>query len=336
MSNKINISLLFNMINEIYYTFLAGWCAESAGARLEFRNERFSKKLVEQALHMTCESTTGIYPGQITDDSEMEIALLSALLEGKNKEYFPLDIIAKKYIEWFHSKPFDIGQTTTLALLSSNSAEDMLNNSYELNSESESNGSLMRCIPLAIFGINKEPEQIMIISALESELTHPNKLVGEITGLYCVIIAHLLRHKIKNKPINIDVLLRKISKLVTNQKIHLWIDSALKLTNLENYNAIKSNGHVKHAFIFVMYFLKNINNYTYKKAITEVIQCGGDTDTNAKIVGNLFGAYYGDCVPKYMYDIVLKFDCTSVDNVYFKRPYSCSIQYALSLIETIK
>ena len=48
------------MIKEIYYTFLAGWCAEAAGGRLEFRRERFTKKVVDQALHMTGESTSGI------------------------------------------------------------------------------------------------------------------------------------------------------------------------------------------------------------------------------------------------------------------------------------
>jgi ADP-ribosyl-[dinitrogen reductase] hydrolase len=323
------------MINEIYYTFLAGWCAEAAGARLEFRHERFSKKLVEQALHMICESTSGIYPGQITDNSEMEIALLGALLESSNEEYFPIELVAKKYTEWYKSNPFDVGQTITFALLSANNAEDMLNNAYEYNNDSESNGSLMRCIPLAIFGINREPEQVMQLVSLESELTHPNKLVGEVSGLYCVIIAHILRHKIKNKPINIDRLLDMVSKLSTNQKVKLWIDSAYKLTNLNNYDSIKNEGHVKHSFIFVIYFLRNINNYTYEQAISEVIQCGGDTATNAKIVGNLFGAYYGDCVPNYMYDVVLNFDCTEVDNIYFKRPYICSIKYALSLIETI-
>ena len=323
------------MINEIYYIFLAGWCAEAAGARLEFRNERFSKKTVELALHMRGESTSGIYPGQITDDSEMEIALLSALLESINDEYFPIELIATKYIEWYNSKPFDVGQTITFALLSSNNAEDMLNNANEYNTNSESNGSLMRCIPLAIFGINIEPKQLMYLVSLESVLTHPNKLVGEITGLYCVIISYILKAKIKHKPINIDMILDIVSKLITHQKIDLWFDSAYKLKNLTRYDAIKHEGHVKHAFIFVIYFLRNINNYTYEQAITEVIQCGGDTDTNAKIVGNLFGAYYGDCVPKYMYDIVLNFDCTEVDNIYFKRPYNCSINYAISLIKKI-
>ena len=30
-------------MNYIYYTFLAGWCADAAGARLEFRKRRFTE-----------------------------------------------------------------------------------------------------------------------------------------------------------------------------------------------------------------------------------------------------------------------------------------------------
>ena len=57
----------------IYYTFLAGWCAESAGARLEFRKCLFSESEVNNAMHMTGQNTSGVEPGQLTDDSEMEL-----------------------------------------------------------------------------------------------------------------------------------------------------------------------------------------------------------------------------------------------------------------------
>lgn len=316
----------------IYYTFLAGWCAESAGARLEFRKKRFSKLEVSNAMHMIGETTSGIYPGQITDDSEMEICLLTALIEGKNDEYFPLERIAEKYIEWYKSEPFDVGQTTTFALLDANCASDVLTNAYEYNQDSESNGSLMRCIPLAIFGINKDDETIMNMAALESELTHPNNIVVEITKIYCVIIANILRKKLNNSEINIEQLLLLVCKLTENKKIFEWFDIGSKLTNINEYDCIKNEGHVKHAFIFVIYFLNNINKYTYEQAISEVIQCGGDTDTNAKIIGNLFGAYYGNCVPSYMSDIVLNFDYTKVDNSFFKRPVKYNIKYAQYLL----
>jgi len=64
------------------------------------------------------------------------------------------------------------------------------------------------------------------------------------------------------------------------------------------------------------------------------VSLGGDTDTNAKIVGNLFGAYYGDCVPKYMSDPVLNFDCTKATGIY-KRPKKYGIKNAIKLVEKI-
>ena len=47
-------------MNYIYYTFLAGWCADAAGARLEFRKRRFTEIEANEALHMTGQNTSGI------------------------------------------------------------------------------------------------------------------------------------------------------------------------------------------------------------------------------------------------------------------------------------
>jgi ADP-ribosylglycohydrolase len=161
---------------------------------------------------------------------------------------------------------------------------------------------------------------------MESELTHPNKLVGEITGIYCVIIADILR----NKNVNI---LSEVPNYIQNDKILQWFQLALKLENLETYDCVVNEGHVKHAFVFVIYFLRHIHEYTFERAIIEVLQCGGDTDTNAKIVGNLFGAFYGDCVPSYLSDAVLQFDCTTVESKFYKRPFQCSVKYAIELLQ---
>jgi ADP-ribosyl-[dinitrogen reductase] hydrolase len=317
------------MDSNIYYTFLAGWCAESAGARIEFCKKRFNETEVYDAMHMVGQNTSGVQVGQITDDSEMEISLLKALISSKNDEYFPLETIAKEYIEWYKSEPFDIGQSTTYALLDATDASDMLTNAYEFNYNSESNGSLMRSIPLAVFGINKTPETIMQMAKLDSELTHPKEIVGEITGLYCVIISQIL-----NK-VQITSILETLYKLITKETIIEWINIGKELTTLNNYDCIKNEGHMKHAFIFIIYFLFNIEKYTYEMAISEVLECGGDTDTNAKIVGNLFGAYYGDCVPSYMSENVLNFDCTDVEDKYYKRPYKYGVHYAIQLIKKL-
>jgi len=56
---------------------------------------------------------------------------------------------------------------------------------------------------------------------------------------------------------------------------------------------------------------QNLSQF-YVKALRETITLGGDTDTNACIVGGLMGALVGyKNIPPYMVDKILTFDCTS-------------------------
>lgn len=329
------------MNSQIYYSFLAGWCADAAGARLEFRKKKFTEQEALNAMHFIGEKTTGIPEGQFTDDSEMEIALLQGLINGKNEEYFPTEKIAEEYIKWYNSNPFDKGNTTRYAFINATNAEDIVNNVAKFNQTSESNGSLMRCLPIAAFCINKPNSIILEVAAIDASLTHCSETIHLITGIYCCILAQILSSRIKSSfsEVNIDNLIEMVKDTIITQDdadsiLLTWISEALELSNLSNYDAIKHEGHVKHAFIFFIYFLKNINNYTYERAIVEVLQCGGDTDTNAKIIGNLFGAYYGDCVPKYMSDVVLNFDCTQAPK-HFRRPENYGILHGIKLIKDI-
>jgi ADP-ribosyl-[dinitrogen reductase] hydrolase len=321
--------------------FLAGWCADAVGARLEFANKKFTANVAKNALHHKGHTTTEICKGQFTDDSEMEIALLDALVTCQNDAYFPIDKIAENYIKWCASEPFDIGQTTMTAFLGANTAEDIMENVVNYNERSESNGSLMRCIPLAVYGIGKTHDELFSIVEIEASLTHSSLIVHHITALYCYIISYMLERKIKQLPIHSDALLQIIKNTIANEKIMEWFNEATALKNLCNYNSITNCGHVKHAFIFVIYFLKHIANYTYQDALVEVLKCGGDTDTNAKIVGNLFGAYYDNCIPEYVLNPVLQFDCTAINedsdiyNAPFKRPYIYGINHGLHLIKHI-
>jgi ADP-ribosylglycohydrolase len=104
------------------------------------------------------------------------------------------------------------------------------------------------------------------------------------------------------------------------------------MSDIRTYDSIRNEGHIKHAFIFVIYFLHHIDEHSYDSAIRIVLQCGGDTDTNAKIVGNMFGAYYENCIPPIILETVLQFDCSNRDSLY-KRPLQYGIQHGLCLID---
>lgn len=320
-------------MNVIYYTFLAGWCADAAGARLEFQRKRFTEEIAKDAMHFIGENMSSTNVGQFTDDSEMEIALLQGLIDGKDDEYFPIERIGMEYIKWYKSSPPDVGITTNYALVDATSADDMFNNACQYNLNSESNGSLMRCVPIAIFMLFKPYNMILDVAEIESSLTHSSPIVHLTTGIYCCVLSHIVSKQLLGVPIDNQELINDVKELAKdNTKILEWIEHGIKLCDLSNYDALSSVGHVKHAFIFFIYFLNKIDEYTYEKAIMETLMCGGDTDTNAKIVGSLFGAYYGDCIPQYMMEPVLNFDCTQSFDPIFKRPYFYSIHHGKNLI----
>ncbi len=73
-----------------------------------------------------------------------------------------------------------------------------------------------------------------------------------------------------------------------------------------------------HAFILSFYYLlrydkKNVSDSEfYFNAIRETIRLGGDTDTNACIVGGMIGALIGyHQIPQHMIEKIINFDCTS-------------------------
>lgn len=77
----------------------------------------------------------------------------------------------------------------------------------------------------------------------------------------------------------------------------------------EHYKCVEAIGFIKHAFILSFFYLAKMADKTngqltyapnlptgqsfYFEAVREVISLGGDTDTNACIVGGIVGAHYG-------------------------------------------
>jgi ADP-ribosyl-[dinitrogen reductase] hydrolase len=317
-----------------YMTLLGGWCADAVGARLEFRKSKFSLQEVNDAMHFTGEKTNGIPEGQFTDDSEMEIAMLHALVKAQDAVYFPAEEIAQEYIEWIKSNPFDVGVTTRYALANASSANDMTNNAIRFNARSESNGSLMRCVPIAVLCYNRSVETIMTVAAEDAELTHCSPIVQEVAGLYCSVLASILRSHVTKQPLpSPSSMVSLLRKHATERTIQSWIDEGVRLKTLDQYDAITQEGHVKHAFVLVVFFLKQLDRCSYENTLASVLMCGGDTDTNAKIVANLVSAYH-QFVPDYISSVVLKRDSTKSPRPY-TRPPKYSIQHAINLIERI-
>jgi ADP-ribosyl-[dinitrogen reductase] hydrolase len=262
---------------------------DAAGARLEFMDKITTSEL-EKAMNLQGGGVFKVAPGQVTDDTELSIQLFRALLEYKHNTDPELqidDFIFKRYSDWFNSNPFDIGQTTCNAFQNVFDKNDMIENAHILNNQSESNGALMRCIPLAVYSFENSLslDEIYELITLDVHLTHGKKTVANLVFIYVMIIIYLYKNldwkTIQSK-------LDEIRKRLDDERI----DNIFK--NYKNYNNVdvyKQMGWDVHAFSLVLYCLEQ--NFSFTEAIKFVLKKGGDTDTNAAIVGGIMGAKYG-------------------------------------------
>ena len=118
----------------------------------------------------------GVYhtiAGQPTDDSEMALALARCLVA--NKEFLPEKVL-DAYRDWMTTRPVDIGTTTERGLLGLNTTD------------SETNGSLMRCSPLGVWAAG-DPARAAAAARQDSALTHKNPVCVEACAGYAAAIA---------------------------------------------------------------------------------------------------------------------------------------------------
>lgn len=273
-----------NKMSKIIGSLLGGAFGDAAGARLEFDKDITPKK-VQEAMELKGGGVFSVAPGQVTDDTELSIQLFKALKEYENSNG-TIDVdeyIFAHYKEWYDSNPFDIGRTTRLAFANADVAIDANLNAEIDNFDSESNGALMRCIPIAVYAYenNLSDNDIYTLVNKDVLLTHCKRTVVNLVYVYVCILLQLYNNKswndFKNK-LNLknDERLKKIFK---------------EFKNYDKVDVYNLMGWDVHAFSLCLYCLEK--NFSFTQAMEFVLSKGGDTDTNAAIVGGVMGAKYG-------------------------------------------
>ena len=121
---------------------------------------------------------------------------MRGLVEGKGT--LNLALIASYYGRWFNDEPFDIGTTTTNGLKGINvdnpKAADAVKSARCNNGTSLSNGSLMKCTPIAVWCQNLSSEQVSRAVEADTEMIHSNVRVSRNIAGYCLAIKYLLNN----------------------------------------------------------------------------------------------------------------------------------------------
>jgi ADP-ribosylglycohydrolase len=285
---------------------LGAFVGDASGATLEFLGRKPSAEDVERALSMVGGGWLRVAPGQITDDGELALCLARSLAGAQAVDR---DKIARAYVDWFHSRPFDCGTTTSKAFGQSEigvrvTAQLLEECARQRNLASKANGALMRSIGLGIWSWRLSAEDAANAAREDARLSHPNPSCQHANAAYVVAVRHLVLNAGDG-----DGALRAASAALADKgadEVRGWLREAESGAG----PAYRPNdGFVRIAFTHAFRHL--MLETPFVEALRETLTGGGDTDTNGCIVGGLMGALHGEIgVPARMQDAVLKCDTT--------------------------
>ena len=280
---------------------LGALCGDAAGAVLEFMGGEVTPALASRALTFPGGGVWGVAPGQVTDDGELTLALARAL---SGQVTYPREAVARRYRDWFTSAPFDVGGTTAAALSGHagrrvDLADVMDAQAARSSASSKANGSLMRASGLGAWAWRLSLEDAAEAARADARLTHPNRSCQDAGAAYVVAIRHLVLH-----PDDAEGAFAAACGVVREDEVARWLDDA-RAGRLPPCSP--QDGFVRIAFTHAFGHL--LRRSGWSDAMAEVLAGGGDTDTNACIVGGLVGARVGEAgLPEAALSAVLSCD----------------------------
>lgn len=343
---------------------------DSLGGRYEFSNGKYDDELYNP---VTITNNNGYYfneyipikgggfwnlvPGQITDDGELTLTLAHAIIVSGTIDQ---ESIAENYRKWYISEPFDIGNTTKNSFSQINTIE-MLKKSKQYdtiifaqnNDHAKSNGMLMRISPIAIViagyiykiiqennrDIN-ENDYLNIINfvAIDTMLTHYSEDAIYYVVTYVILIAYSIIYGNMLYGVNVIKKYQKKNKGDWYDIFSKGLDIESKLSHDPQHNMSDSRIALQLAIRkgkMISTIVSNQRCIDFSEAIISTIKLGGDTDTNACIVGALCGSIVGiDEIPENWTKIIRDHDVQQCNRYqYYKiNKYSSQLETIANIL----
>ena len=231
-------------------------------------------------------SHEGVPPGTWSDDGAQALVLLHSLLECKR---FDIQHFASGLVNWHDSGfmavdgvVFDVGIQTYKSILELKKGikPDLAGG---IDEWSNGNGSLMRCLPLALWRRGSVKELIELAFA-QSAPTHSHLRSKLCCALYCLWARAILEDY--HEPWNWAVETLTVNLLYEEQSKEL----EKKIHPLETPQTKRGSGYVVdslHAAHWASSFP------SYETAVKAVVELGEDTDTTACVTGGIVGLIRG-------------------------------------------
>ena len=207
----------------------------------------------------------GVKPGQVTDDTEMSLALARALMAAGG---WDLQGIAEQFLAWMRNKSIDIGSTVRKG------TPEVPWNEWDAG-----NGAAMRMAPVALQTLGDDA--LLRRCALEqAHLTHNHPL----SDAACVTLGRMVQ-----------------AAMLGADRFQLH---AMARELIADCPTFRFNNYKGFASGYIVDTLQTVFHYffstaSFEECLVGVVNQGGDADTTGAIAGMLAGAFYGlDALPK--------------------------------------
>lgn len=245
---------------------------DALGALVEFQGKARIKSRYPDGLRLLANGGPWrISAGQPTDDSELAITLARSLVR---KRGFDKADVEQSYRGWLDSSPFDVGMTIRASLTGNR------------NLRSQANGSLMRVSPIGIFAAG-DPARAARLASEDSAITHHNAICVLACAAFAASIAVGVAGGSREEMFHAALEFGE-----DDQALSTMVRRVLKLAQHEAPEDYETQmGWVLIALQNAFFHL--LKGSSVEEAVVETVAQGGDTDTNAAIVGALLGAADG-------------------------------------------
>jgi ADP-ribosyl-[dinitrogen reductase] hydrolase len=209
----------------------------------------------------------GLKPGHVTDDTEMVLALGSALIAsgGWNPR-----AIADAFVKWMRGNPVDIGNACRRGIGNYIANGNLCVPPAE---EDGGNGAAMRNLPTVL--VSLESRELVIQRSLEqAHITHNHpKSDAAIAALACMTRRLLL----EGEQAACDQIAKDLIARHPDFGFKPWPGN--------------TSGYIVHTVqtVFDGFF----NTGSFEECLVRVVNRGGDADTSGALAGQLAGALYG-------------------------------------------
>jgi len=256
-------------------------CGDALGATVEFLSRDEIRTRYGQLREIIGGGWLRLAPGEVTDDTQMAACIAESIVATGAVDG---DDIARRFVEWLHTNPKDIGTTTRRALLYLDrglSWQEAGERTYrEAGGQGIGNAGVMRCAPVGLFRFN-DLDRLIADTRLSSAITHADPLAQWAAVAVNVALRELLLHGQRPD------FLERIAAVIEERAVAQAVRAIPYIGEAE----VRSTGYALHTMQTALWSLTH--HPTFEEAVVAAVNFGDDADTSGAVTGALAGAREG-------------------------------------------